>query len=84
MTTTEIIATCNVGQTAPEGDTARGQQALYAAGMTEAVRLLDKPVPTNIPEAYPATAREYQLDTALYAAGADMAKSLKPFMVTAR
>ena len=61
-----------------------GRQALYAAGLTEAARLLDKPVPNHIPEAYPATSREFQLDPALYAAGADMAKSLKPFMVTAR
>jgi|GEM_PF-5064184 len=38
----------------------------------------------NIPEAYPATPREFHLDPAFYAAGADMAKSLKPFMVTAR
>jgi hypothetical protein len=84
MTTEEIIKTCNVGQTAPEADTPTGQQVLYAAGLTEAARLLDKPVPVNIPEAYPATSREYHLDPALFQAGEAMAKSLKPFMVTAR
>jgi hypothetical protein len=83
MTTAEIITTCNFGQ-APEGDGQSAQQKLFAAGMTEAARLLDKPVPINIPEAYPTTSREFHLDPALYAAGADMAKSLKPFMVTAR
>jgi hypothetical protein len=83
MTTAEIITACNVGH-APEGDGQSAQQRLFAAGMTEAARLLDKPVPVNIPEAYPATSREFQVDPALYVAGADMAKSLKPFMVNAR
>ena len=50
--------------------------------MTEAARLLDKPV-ADIPEAYPATSREYHLDPALFQAGEAMAKALKPFMVTA-
>jgi hypothetical protein len=82
MTDAEIITTCNIGRT-PEDDGQSAQQKLFAAGMTEAARLLDKQVPV-IPEAYPAMSREFHLDPALYAAGADMAKSLKPFMVTAR
>jgi hypothetical protein len=83
MSTAEIITTCNIGHT-PEADTQSAQQRLYAAGRTETARLLDKPVPVNIPEAYPATSREYHLDPALFQAGEAMAKSLKPFMVTAR
>jgi hypothetical protein len=79
MTDAEIIATCNFGH-APEGDSQSAQQRLCAAGMTEAARLLDKPVPATIPEAYPATSREFQLDPALYTAGEAMAKALKPFM----
>jgi hypothetical protein len=83
MSTAEIITTCNIGHT-PEADTQSAQQRLYAAGMTEAARLLGKPAPVTIPEAYPAGSSEFHLDPALYAAGADMAKSLKPFMVAAR
>jgi hypothetical protein len=79
MTDAEIIATCNFGH-APEGDSQSAQQGLYAAGMTEAARLLDKPVPATIPEAYPATSRELQLDPALYAAGEQAARELKSFM----
>jgi len=82
MTDAEIITTCHVGLT-PEGDTPTGEQALFAQGMTDAAALLSKPVPT-IPEAYPAASKELRLDPALYAAGADMAKSLKPFMASAR
>jgi hypothetical protein len=82
MTDAEIIATCHVGLPSSEGDTST-KQALYAAGLTEAARLLDKPVPT-IPEAYPAQSREFQLDPALYAAGEKMARELKPFIATAR
>jgi hypothetical protein len=84
MTDAEIIETCNVGVASSASDSPNGKQALYAAGLTEAARLLNKPVPVNIPEAYPATSREFQVDPALYVAGADMAKSLKPFMVNAR
>ena len=51
--------------------------------MTEAARLLDKQVPI-IPEAYPATSREFHLDPALYVAGEAMAQALKPFMANAR
>jgi hypothetical protein len=83
MTDAEIVATCRVGLAPLEGDTSitnNGKQALFAAGLTEAARLLGKPAPT-IPEAYSPTAPEFQLDPVLYAAGADMAKSLKPFMM---
>jgi hypothetical protein len=80
--TAAIIEACNIGHT-PEGTTPTGRQALYAAGMTEAAHLLKKPA-RSVPEAFPATAREFHLDPALYAAGADMVKSLQPFMVPGR
>jgi len=84
MTDAEIIETCNVGMAPENGDTSTNErQALYAAGLTEAARLLNKPVPI-IPVAYPAQSREFQLDPALYAAGEKMARELKPFMATAR
>jgi hypothetical protein len=51
--------------------------------MTEAARLLDKPLPV-IREAFPVKSREFRVDPALYAAGAAMAKSLSPFMASAR
>jgi|SRR5580704_15852910 hypothetical protein len=87
ITTAEIITACNVAASPlATGDTSitAGKQALFEQGVTTAAQLLGKPVPAVIPEAYPATAREFHLDPALYAAGADMAKALKPFLANAR
>lgn len=83
MSDVEIVKTCNIGMAAPEGDTSTGKQALFAAGMTEAARLLDKPAP-SVPEAYPDAPREFHIDPARFAAGEAMARELKSFMASAR
>ena len=83
MSDEEIVRTCNFGHSS-EGESHSAQQALFAQGVQDAARLLNKPVPTNIPVAYPATAHALKLDPALFAAGEAMARELKPFMMNAR
>jgi hypothetical protein len=83
MTDAEIVEACHVGLDSDTPSTT-GKQALYAAGMTEAASLLGKPAPAVIPETFPATSAEFHVDPALFQAGEAMAKSLKPFMASAR